>query len=85
MLCLDSLHEMWLILFPNVLQHRIIQSLYYAIRQLLNAQGSRKNVFRDTLKKEIKTGQPPYTMTLQNHKNVNFWGQKVAEIVVKLG
>ena len=46
----------------------IIQSLYYAIRQLLNARGSRKNVFRDTLKKEIKTGQPPYTMTLQNHK-----------------
>ena len=42
-------------------------------------------MFRDTLKKEIKTGQPPYTMTLQNHKNVNFWGQKVAEIVVKLG
>ena len=63
----------------------IIQSLYYAIRQLLNARGSRKNVFRDTLKKEIKTGQPPYAMTLQNHKNVNFWGQKVAEIVVKLG
>ena len=45
----------------------------------------KKNVFRDTLKKEIKTGQPPYTMTLQNHKNVNFWGKKVAEIVVKLG
>ena len=63
----------------------IIQSLYYAIRQLLNARGSRKNVFRDTLTKEIKTGQPPYTMTLQNHKNVNFWGQKVAEIEVKLG
>ena len=48
-------------------------------------EGQEKMCLGTHQKKEIKTGQPPYTMTLQNHKNVNFWGQKVAEIVVKLG